>query len=79
PLAERVERLLSTGGPLPVVPAGDPVLRRASVPFDGPLGPALLARVVEALRVTMHAAPGVGLAAPPVGVGLRIAVIEDPA
>ncbi|WP_248843693.1 peptide deformylase, partial [Streptomyces prasinus] len=42
-------------------------------------GPALLARFVEALRVTMHAAPGVGLAAPQVGVGLRIAVIEDPA
>ncbi|MCP3768048.1 MULTISPECIES: peptide deformylase [unclassified Streptomyces] len=79
PLAERVERLLSTGGPLPVVTAGDPVLRRASVPFDGQLGPALLARFVEALRVTMHAAPGVGLAAPQVGVGLRIAVIEDPA
>ncbi|MGW0586097.1 peptide deformylase, partial [Streptomyces sp. NPDC002920] len=41
--------------------------------------PALLARFVEALRVTMHAAPGVGLAAPQVGVALRIAVIEDPA
>ncbi|MER5839196.1 MULTISPECIES: peptide deformylase [Streptomyces] len=79
PLAERVERLLSPGGPLPIVAAGDPVLRRASVPFDGQLGPALLARFVEALRVTMHAAPGVGLAAPQVGVGLRIAVIEDPA
>ncbi|MFI8306544.1 peptide deformylase [Streptomyces sp. NPDC085927] len=79
PLAERVEQLLSGDGPLPIVAAGDPVLRRPSDPFDGQLGPALLARFVEALRVTMYAAPGVGLAAPQVGVGLRIAVIEDPA
>ncbi|MBG0850779.1 peptide deformylase [Streptomyces spinoverrucosus] len=79
PLAERVEQLLGTGGPLPIVAAGDPVLRRPAEPFDGQLAPALLARFVEALRVTMHAAPGVGLAAPQVGVPLRIAVIEDPA
>lgn len=79
PLAEQVEELLATDGPLPIVAAGDPVLRRAAERFDGQLEPALLARFVEALRVTMHAAPGVGLAAPQVGVGLRIAVIEDPA
>ncbi|MER7190791.1 peptide deformylase [Streptomyces flaveolus] len=78
-LADRVEELLATGGPLPIVAAGDPVLRRVAEPFDGQLEPALLTRFVEALRVTMHAAPGVGLAAPQVGVGLRIAVIEDPA
>ncbi|MER5719331.1 peptide deformylase [Streptomyces sp. NPDC002132] len=79
PLAERVEELLSPGGPLPIVAAGDPVLRAGAERYDGQLGPALLARFVEALRITMHAAPGVGLAAPQVGVGLRIAVIEDPA
>ncbi|MFI6544527.1 peptide deformylase [Streptomyces prunicolor] len=79
PLAERVEELLAAGGPLPIVAAGDPVLRRETEPFDGQLEPALLARFVEALRETMHAAPGVGVAAPQVGVGLRIAVIEDPA
>ncbi|MER7185004.1 peptide deformylase [Streptomyces hyaluromycini] len=79
PLAERVEELLGPGGPLPIVAAGDPVLRRGTEPYDGQLAPALLARFVEALRVTMHAAPGVGLAAPQVGVPLRIAVIEDPA
>ncbi|MEU8972375.1 peptide deformylase [Streptomyces monashensis] len=79
PLAERVEELLATGGPLPIVAAGQPVLRRAALPYDGQLGPALLARFVEALRLTMHAAPGVGLAAPQVGVELRIAVLEDPA
>ncbi|MFE5393953.1 peptide deformylase [Streptomyces sp. NPDC056568] len=79
PLAERVEELLAGDGPLPIVAAGDPVLRRPAEPFDGQLEPALLARFVEALRLTMRAAPGVGLAAPQVGVGLRIAVIEDPA
>ncbi|MHC3467329.1 peptide deformylase [Streptomyces sp. 7R007] len=79
PLGEYVEQLLATDGPLPIVAAGDPVLRRPAEPFDGQLDDALLARLVEALRVTMHAAPGVGLAAPQVGVPLRIAVIEDPA
>ncbi|MFF5475909.1 peptide deformylase [Streptomyces sp. NPDC012935] len=79
PLAEQVEQLLAAEGPLPIVAAGDPVLRRPTERFDGQLDPALLSRFVEALRVTMHAAPGVGLAAPQVGVGLRIAVIEDPA
>ncbi|MEU9558583.1 peptide deformylase [Streptomyces fumanus] len=79
PLAERVEELLSVEGPLPIVAAGDPVLRRGTEPFDGQLEPALLARFVKALRITMHAAPGVGLAAPQVGIALRIAVIEDPA
>ncbi|MDK1342393.1 peptide deformylase [Streptomyces sp. 378] len=79
PLAERVGQLLDEGLPLTIVAAGDPVLRHAAEPYDGQLGPALLARFVEALRVTMRAAPGVGLAAPQVGVPLRIAVIEDPA
>jgi len=79
PLAEQVERLLAGDGQLTVVAAGDPVLRRRAERFDGQLDPALLARLVEALRLTMHAAPGVGLAAPQVGVALRIAVIEDPA
>ncbi|MEU0073537.1 peptide deformylase [Streptomyces sp. NPDC006332] len=79
PVAELVEQLLSTDGPLPIVAAGDPVLRGGTERFDGQLGPALLSRFVEALRVTMRAAPGVGLAAPQVGVPLRIAVIEDPA
>jgi peptide deformylase len=79
PLAEQVEELLAADGPLPIVAAGDPVLRRGTERFDGQLDPALLARFVEALRLTMHEAPGVGLAAPQVGVPLRIAVIEDPA
>ncbi|MEV7074214.1 peptide deformylase [Streptomyces sp. NPDC091972] len=79
PLAELVEQLLAADGPLPIVAAGEPVLRHGTEPYDGQLDAALLSRFVEALRVTMHAAPGVGLAAPQVGVPLRIAVVEDPA
>lgn len=79
PLAELVEELLATDGPLPIVAAGDPVLRQGIEHYDGHLDGTLLSRFVEALRITMHAAPGVGLAAPQVGVPLRIAVIEDPA
>lgn len=79
PLAEHVETLLATGAPLPIVAAGDPVLRRPAEPYDGQLPGDLLPRLIEAMRVTMHAAPGVGLAAPQIGVPLRIAVLEDAA
>nr|WP_031031542.1 peptide deformylase [Streptomyces sp. NRRL WC-3725] len=76
-LSERVEELLETGGPLPIVAAGDPVLRGVAEPYDGQLDDTLLQRFLAALRETMHAAPGVGLAAPQVGVPLSIAVVED--
>ncbi|MGW2836571.1 peptide deformylase [Streptomyces sp. NPDC001493] len=79
PLADRIKELLATGGPLPIVAAGDPVLRGVAEPYDGQLDDALLHRFTDALRVTMHAAPGVGLAAPQVGIPLRIAVLEDQA
>lgn len=63
---------------LPIVTCGSPVLRRPAEtvdPADVP-GPAM-ARLIAQMRVTMRAAPGVGLAAPQVGVPLRIAVLED--
>ncbi|MER5948128.1 peptide deformylase [Streptomyces sp. NPDC001904] len=81
PLHDQVEALLAAAdaGTLPIVTAGDPVLRRAAEPVDGQLSDALLARLVEVMRRTMHAAPGVGLAAPQIGVALRLAVVEDAA
>ncbi|MCQ4208269.1 peptide deformylase [Streptomyces longispororuber] len=79
PLSDHVEALLTSGLPLPIVAAGDPVLRRPAEPVDGQLPDGLFARLVEAMRVTMHAAPGVGLAAPQIGVPLRLAVVEDAA
>jgi peptide deformylase len=53
---------------------GDPVLKRPAAPvveFDGPL-----AKVVDAMYDTMYEAPGVGLAAPQVGVQRRFFVYD---
>lgn len=78
-LREHVLALLDAydDGVLPIVQAGHPVLRTPAVPYAGQLGD-LLPRFLEAMRATMHAAPGVGLAAPQVGIGLAVAVVEDP-
>lgn len=76
-LATRVEELLEQQLPLPIVQAGDPVLRQMATPFDGQFSDALLSQLIEAMRVTMHEAPGVGLAAPQIGLGLALAVLED--
>ncbi|NLF05211.1 MAG: peptide deformylase [Actinomycetales bacterium] len=62
----------------PIVQAGDPVLRHGALPFDGQLDDAELTRLIELMTRTMRAAPGVGLAAPQIGLPLAIAVIEDP-
>ncbi|MEV7086017.1 peptide deformylase [Streptomyces sp. NPDC093085] len=78
-LIDLVDSLLETAGPAPIVVAGDPVLRRPSAPYDGQLGDERLARLIELMRATMLDAPGVGLAAPQIGIPLRLAVIEDPA
>ncbi|WP_199422711.1 peptide deformylase [Actinotalea solisilvae] len=76
-LREQVQRLLDGPLPLPIVQAGDPVLRGVAAPYAGELDGALLPRLVEAMRTTMHAAPGVGLAATQVGLPVAIAVVED--
>ncbi len=65
-----------SGGVLPIVQAGAPVLRTPAAAYEGQLGD-LLPRLVAAMRRTMHAAPGVGLAAPQVGISLALAVVED--
>lgn len=77
--ADRVEQLLAGPRPLPIVPAGLPVLRRAADRYDGQLDDDVLAALIDAMRESMHAAPGVGLAAPQVGIGLQLAVLEDTA
>jgi len=63
---------------LPIVQLGDPVLRARA----GDVTPAALAEpqmqeLIDAMRETMREAPGVGLAAPQIGLSLRLAVIED--
>lgn len=64
-------------GVVPIVQTGHPVLRTPAAPYTGQLGD-LLPRLLNAMTATMHAAPGVGLAAPQIGIGLAIAVIQDP-
>lgn len=64
--------------PLPIVQAGMPVLRQPMRTLSAVeiLSPAIQQLIVR-LRDTMHAAPGVGLAAPQVGEPLQLAVLED--
>jgi peptide deformylase len=63
---------------LPIIQCGDPVLRRAAEPVDpAELRTARLRRLIAQMRATMEAAPGVGLAAPQVGVSLQLAVMQD--
>lgn len=61
-----------------IVQAGEPVLRAraAEVPAEQLGRPELLA-LVKRMVETMRAAPGVGLAAPQIGVGRRVIVLED--
>jgi peptide deformylase len=63
---------------LKIVQAGHPVLReRARDLAPDELRSAEAQRLIALMRDTMRDAPGVGLAAPQVGVPLRLAVIED--
>jgi peptide deformylase len=63
---------------LKIVQVGDPVLRRPALPVTlEELRSNEIQRLIELMRETMRDAPGVGLAAPQIGVPLQIAVIED--
>jgi peptide deformylase len=63
---------------LEIVQTGNLVLRQQA----RSLSPAEIAskkiqKLIESMRKTMHDAPGVGLAAPQVGLSIQLAVIED--
>ncbi len=62
----------------PIVQAGHPVLRTVAAPYDGQVDAADLAELLALMHRTMRAAPGVGLAAPQIGLPLALAVVEDP-
>jgi len=65
---------------LDIVQVGEAVLRRRARPLTrGEIGSAAIAELIENMKETMRAAPGVGLAAPQIGLPLQIAVMEDPA
>lgn len=61
----------------PLASSGDPVLRTKAKKVRD-FGPSLQ-ELVDDMVETMRDAPGVGLAAPQIGVSLRVAVIELPA
>lgn len=80
-LTDLVAKTLSRrdgAGPLRIVQAGHPALRRVARPWSGQLPADQLAELVEAMTVTMRAAPGVGLAAPQIGIPLALMIVEDP-
>ncbi|CCQ16189.1 Peptide deformylase 4 [Rhodococcus sp. AW25M09] len=65
------------GGVVPIVAAGHPVLRSRAARYAGQLDTDTFAELIEVMRATMRGAPGVGLAAPQIGIPLQVAVIED--
>nr|WP_034620954.1 peptide deformylase [Cellulomonas sp. URHE0023] len=68
----------SAQGVAPIVQAGHPALRAEATQYDAQLADDELVALLDVMRRTMHAAPGVGLAAPQLGLPLAIAVLEDP-
>ena len=63
---------------LKIVQAGNPVLRQQSRPLTKEeIGSPSIQQLIALMRDTMREAPGVGLAAPQIGVPLQLAVIED--
>src|ERR1700676_3659684 len=63
---------------LKIVQVGDPVLRQAAREMTAnEIASKETQRLIVDMRETMYDAPGVGLAAPQVGLPLQLAVIED--
>lgn len=68
----------SPEGVAPIVQAGHPALRAVATPYEAQLSDEELAALLEVMHRTMRAAPGVGLAAPQLGLPVALAVLEDP-
>jgi len=63
---------------LEIVQVGNPVLRKRARPLTvAEIRSREIQKLIESMRACMHEAPGVGLAAPQVGLALQLAVIED--
>lgn len=76
-IQETVQQVLTAGVLPAIVQAGHPVLRQLAAPFTGQLDDAELGQLIDLMRSVMHKAPGVGLAAPQLGIPLQLAVLED--
>lgn len=53
------------------------MLRQRTVAYNGQLSKRTLAKLIDTMHTTMLEAPGVGLAATQIGLGLALAVVED--
>jgi len=63
---------------LEIIQAGNPVLRQTARPLSvAEIRSREIQKLIGTMRKSMHDAPGVGLAAPQIGLGLQLAVIED--
>jgi peptide deformylase len=63
---------------LEILQAGEPVLRQIARPLRADeIQSAEIQQTIAAMRETLRLAPGVGLAAPQIGLGLQFAIIED--
>jgi peptide deformylase len=57
---------------------GEPVLRQEARPLSADeILDRTIQELIESMRETMHDAPGVGLAAPQVGIPVQLVVVED--
>jgi peptide deformylase len=63
---------------LEIVQAGNPALRQRARPLSvAEIRSSEIQKLIASMRTCMHEAPGVGLAAPQLGLALQLAVIED--
>ncbi|KAK4762868.1 hypothetical protein SAY87_013602 [Trapa incisa] len=61
-----------------IVKAGDPVLHEPAQEVDpAEIGSERIQKIIDDMVLVMRRAPGVGLAAPQIGIPLRIIVLED--
>jgi peptide deformylase len=62
-----------------IVEAGDLVLRRRAEPVaEGAIGSTEISELIDAMATALSDAGGVGLAAPQIGVPLRVVLVQDP-
>jgi len=63
---------------LPILQTGEPVLRQSARPLrPNEIRSREIRDLIDEMKETMYAAPGVGLAAPQIGRAIQLAVIED--
>jgi peptide deformylase len=63
---------------LELLQVGDPILReKARALSHEEIASERIQQLIHSMRETLHAAPGVGLAAPQIGESIQLAIVED--